>query len=93
MIHLKSKVSVLVRSINFRGPSSTLKIACSTRFLTGKRPSALPSPVYARFHNADVQGEGEGDMTPRASKLGVVELSEKKNSGLVSTSTREWCDF
>ena len=34
--------------------------------------------MRARFHNADVQGEGEGDTTLRASKLGVVELREKK---------------
>ena len=33
--------------------------------------------MHGRFHNANVQGGGD-DMTPRVSKLRVVELSGKK---------------
>ena len=46
--------------------------------------------MHANFHNADVQGGGGGgrDDPPRISKLRVVELSQKKKtSGLLSTSS------
>ena len=51
-----------------------------------------PSPVQAVFHNVEVH-RGVDTTPPRVSKLRAVELSGK-NSGLLSTSTRDWlCDF
>ena len=48
--------------------------------------------MHGLFHSADVQGGGDTTVPPRVSKLSVVEVSGK-NSGLLSTITRDWWCF
>ena len=57
--------------------------------------TAEPSPVHARFHNADMQGGGGSvDTTlPCFSKLRVVELSGKEQRIALDGYSRLMVDF
>ena len=71
----------LMRDLESSQHLASLSITFAIIFTFNFWPPHLPSPVHARFHNADVDGGRELIRPhPRFSILSVVELSEKKTA-------------